>query len=424
MVFLRRNLVFILAAVTTGLIAILFGLGVTWASAVFALVTRHAPWLAFIICPGGLAGIVYLTRRYFPGAQGSGIPQAIAALQMQDQAAVDFVLSPRIALGKFLLTIAGFAVGASVGKEGPTVQIGCTVMNVLGRVGLARTRALERLLIMAGAAAGITCAFNAPIAGVIFVIEEMAHGVDAVMLRAIILAAFVSGITLFGVLGYQPYFGFSPQQVGFGAEWLVIALCAAVAGLAGGCFALVIIAPARILPRMLNKIALRRPALFAAGCGVLLAALGLASHGQIYGSSTTEARAALLGTALPPLDFGALKWAATMVSYLSGIPGGIFAPSLAVGVGVGVMFAHFFYGLPVAALAMVGMAAYFSGVVQSPLTATVIVIEMTADPAMTVPVGLAALIGAVTSRLVCQQPAYHAMAANFLRAVESKAMPE
>jgi H+/Cl- antiporter ClcA len=155
---------------------------------------------------------------------------------------------------------------------------------------------------------------------------------------------------------------------------------------------------------------------------VVLAVLGLASHGQVYGSSAVAARAALLGTGLPPLDFGPLKWAATMVSYLSGIPGGIFAPSLAVGVGVGVMFAHVFYGLPVAALAMVGMAGYFSGVVQSPLTATVIVIEMTADPAMTVPVGLAALIGAVVSRLVCKEPAYHAMAANFLRALGGSAV--
>ncbi len=417
----RRNLVFILASVITGLIAILFGLGVTWASAMFGFVTARLPWAAFLICPGGLAGIVYLTRTYFPGAQGSGIPQAIAALKMEAPGAVDFVLSPRIALGKFLLTMAGFAVGASIGKEGPTVQIGCTVMNFLGRMGLARSRALERLLIMAGAAAGITCAFNAPIAGVIFVIEEMAQGVDGAMLRSIILAAFVSGITLFGVLGYQPYFGFSPQQVAFGAEWLVIALCAAVAGLAGGCFARVIVAPARVMPRVVNRLALRRPVWFAAFCGVLLAILGVASHGQVYGSSSVEARAALLGTGLPPLDFGALKWAATMVSYLSGIPGGIFAPSLAVGVGVGVMFAHFFYGLPVAALAMVGMAGYFAGVVQSPLTATVIVIEMTADPAMTVPVGLAALIGAVVSRLVCREPAYHAMAANFLRALAGHA---
>ncbi len=407
-----------LAAIMTGLIAIAFGIGVVNAHDLFLALTNGRPWLPLFLCPAGLTVIVYLTRRFFPGAQGSGIPQAIAALQMQNRDDVDRVLSWRVALGKFLLTLAGFAVGASIGKEGPTVQIGCTVMNIFGRIGLERTRALERLLIMAGGAAGITCAFNAPIAGVVFAIEEMSHGLDAAMLRSIILAAFVSGITLFGVLGYQPYFGHSPQQVAFGAEWLVIALCAGTAGLAGGCFARVIVAPARVLPKSVTRFAVRRPLAFAATCGLALAVIGDLSGGQVFGSSYAEARAALQGQALPPMDFGALKWAATMVSYLSGIPGGIFAPSLAVGVGVGVMFAHVFYGLPVAALAMVGMAGYFSGVVQSPLTATVIVIEMTSDPAMTVPVGLAALIGALTSRLLCPEPAYHAMAANFLRAVE------
>jgi len=419
----KRNVIFTLAAILTGLIAIAFGIGVVHAHNFFLTLTKNRPWLPFLLCPGGLAGIVYITRRAFPGAQGSGIPQAIAALQMQRQEDVDGVLSWRIAVGKFLLTLAGFAVGASIGKEGPTVQIGCTVMNICGRIGLERTRALERLLIMAGGAAGITCAFNAPIAGVVFAMEEMSHGIDETMLRSIILAAFVSGVTLFGVLGYQPYFGYSPQQVAFGAEWLVIALCAAVAGLAGGCFGQMIVAPARILPKRLTALAQRRPIVFAAACGLALAAIGFASGGQVYGSSYGEARAALQGQTLPPIDFGALKWAATMVSYLSGIPGGIFAPSLAVGVGVGVMFAHIFYGLPVAALAMVGMAGYFSGVVQSPFTATVIVIEMTSDPAMTVPVGLAALIGALTSRLVCREPAYHAMAAQFLRAIEQNQLP-
>ena len=106
------------------------------------------------------------------------------------------VLSLRIAIGKFLLTLLGFAVGASIGKEGPTVQIGCAAMNICGRMGLQRSHALQRLLILAGGAAGITCAFNAPIAGIIFAIEEMAGSFDAEQVRSIILAGFASGVTL------------------------------------------------------------------------------------------------------------------------------------------------------------------------------------------------------------------------------------
>jgi H+/Cl- antiporter ClcA len=420
----KRNIIFVLAAIITGLISIAFGLGVTRASAVFAHLTTGRAWLPFLLCPAGLALIVYLTRTVFPGAQGSGIPQAMAGLQMQNPDDVDSVLSLRIAAGKFLLTLLGFAVGASIGKEGPTVQIGCAAMNLCGRIGLERSHALQRLLILAGGAAGITCAFNAPIAGIVFAIEEMARSFDDRQVRSIILAAFASGVTLFLLLGYHPYFGVSPATLGLGYVWLLVPVCAVIGGLAGGLFARILITPSRFLPSRLNAIAKSHPVRFAFLCGLALAAIGLASHGQIYDASYGEARAALTLGVLPPFTFAPLKFLATLVSYLSGIPGGIFAPSLAVGVGVGTAFAHLIPGLPVAAFAMVGMAGYFSGVVQSPLTATAIVIEMTSNPAMTVPVGIAAIIGTMTSRLICKEPVYHAMSQQFLRVIEHKPNPD
>lgn len=420
----KRNLIFVFAAIMTGLISIAFGLGVIHATSLFAHVTAHRRWLAFVLCPAGLALIVFLTRTVFPGAQGSGIPQAMAGLQMRDSADVDSVLSPRIALGKFLLTLLGFAAGASIGKEGPTVQIGCAVMNICGRIGLERTHALQRLLILAGGAAGITCAFNAPVAGIAFAIEEMARSFDDRQVRAIILAAFASGVTLLIVLGYVPYFGLSPAHLALGTIWLLVPVCAVVGGLAGGLFAQIVVTPGRFLPGLVNRLAARRPVVFAAICGLLLATIGFISHGQAYDASYGEARDALIGGVLPPAGFAPLKFLATVVSYLSGIPGGLFAPSLAVGVGIGTIFAHLIPGIPVASFAMVGMAGYFAGVVQSPLTAVVIVIEMTSDPAMTVPVGIAAILGTMASRLVCKEPVYHALSHQFLRVVEHRQVVE
>ncbi len=424
MTILKRNIIFILAAIITGLISILFGIGVVRASALFAHLTTGHEWLAFALCPVGFALIVLLTRRVFPGAQGSGIPQAMAGLNMQDHNNVDQVLSLRIAIGKFLLTLMGFAVGASIGKEGPTVQIGCAVMNLCGRIGMERTHALQRLLILAGGAAGITCAFNAPVAGVVFAIEEMARSFDDRQVRSIIFAACASGVTLLLVLGYHPYFGASPAQLPLSPIWLLVPLCAVLGGLAGGLFARILIAPARVMPRLINQLAQNQPIAFAALCGLGLAILGFLSHGQIFDASYGEARAALTSGTLPPLDFAPLKFTATLLSYLSGIPGGIFAPSLAIGVGEGTMFSYLVPGVPVAAFAMIGMAGYFAGVVQAPLTATVIVIEMTSDPAMTVPVGIAAILGTLSSRLICKQPVYHAMAQQFLRVIEPKPSPQ
>lgn len=417
---LKPNLVFVFAAVITGLVSIVFGFGVIRASSFFAQMTSHHDWIVFLLCPFGLALIVFLTRSVFPGAQGSGIPQAMAGLEMQDSADVDSVLSLRIAVGKFLLTLVGFASGASIGKEGPTVQIGCAVMNICGRMGLERTRALQRLLILAGGAAGITCAFNAPIAGIIFAIEEMAGSFDDRQVRSIILAAFASGVTLLFVLGYEPYFGFSHAFMKLDWLWLLIPVCAVVGGLSGGLFAQILVTPGKFMPGLVNRLAQKRPVIFAGACGLVLAILGYISHGQVFDASSDQARNALVTGTMLPIGFAPLKFLATLVSYLSGIPGGIFAPSLAVGVGVGTIFAHFVPGLSVSAFAMVGMAGYFSGVVQSPLTATAIVIEMTSNPSMTVPVGIAAILGTMASRLVCKEPVYHAMSHQFLRVVQHR----
>lgn len=421
---LKRNSIFVFAAVVTGLISIIFGLGVVRASLVFRHITAARPRLVFALCPLGFAVIVLLTRKVFPGAQGSGIPQATAALKMREVADVDSVLSLRIAVGKFLLTLLGFLVGASIGKEGPTVQIGCAAMNICGRIGLQRTHALQRLLILAGGAAGITCAFNAPIAGIVFAIEEMARSFNEEQSRSIILAAFASGVTLLIVLGYEPYFGVSHAELPLSWVWLLVPLVAVIGGLAGGLFAQILARPARFMPGLVNRFALRSPVGFAALCGLLLAIIGFLSHGQVFDASYGQAHDGLIGGVLPPPEFAPLKYLATLVSYLSGIPGGIFAPSLAVGVGVGTEFAHIVPGLPVAAFAMVGMASYFSGVVQAPLTATAIVIEMTSNPAMTVPVGIAAILGTLASRLICKEPVYAAMSHQFLLVVEQKPMVE
>jgi len=420
----RRHLqMFVIAALVVGVIAAIFSIGIDWATATFQRMDQAHPWFAFAVCPAGLGVIVLLTRNIFPGAQGSGIPQAMAGLRMPNPRQVDRLLSWRIAIGKLSLTLAGFLCGASIGKEGPIVQIGCSVMNNIGRIGMPRTAGLQRLLIVAGGAAGIASAFNAPLAGAIFAIEEMAHHYDGVTGRSVLAAAMLSGFMLFAVFGANFYFGSTGATLPMGPAWLLVLFAGVLGGLAGGLFAQILVSPTRFLPGVVNRFAHGHPVLFAIGCGFVVAVLGWLSGGHVFDASYAEARAAVHGTALLPLSFAPLKWASTTVSYLSGIPGGIFAPSLAVGAGVGsalsriVVMTHLLPGAPMGAIAMIGMAGYFSGVVQSPITAAVIVVEMTNDPAMTVAVGLAAGIGAVCSKLVCPVPIYEAMARQFFAAV-------
>ncbi len=420
----HQRLLFWLSAAIVGAVALAFGRGTVAAAALFHRVSDPRPWIVFLICPAGLAAIVFLTRTIFPGAQGSGIPQAMAAIGMERVESARTMLSWRIAIGKTLLTIAGFAIGASIGKEGPTVQIGCSVMNGLGGLGLKPSRELLRLLVLAGGAAGIASAFNTPIAGAVFAIEEMAHyHVDGVIGRRLLVVTAISGLTMLALTGNVFYFGTVSAALPWGPGWIAVAALGVTGGLLGGAFARLLTIPAARLPRLMRRLRNATPEGYAAVCGVALAGLGFASGGHAFDASHGTAVAALHGIAAPSLAFPLLKWAATIVSYMSGIPGGIFAPSLSVGAGMAGWFAPLFphVGLPV--LAMLGMAAYFSGVVQSPVTAAVIVLEMTNNMEMTVAVSAAAALGTAISRLVCRKPIYAAMADQFLDAMRERRAP-
>jgi H+/Cl- antiporter ClcA len=124
-------------------------------------------------------------------------------------------------------------------------------------------------------------------------------------------------------------------------------------------------------------------------------------------------------------SFGLMKLAATVLSYISGIPGGVFAPSLAVGAGLGADLAPWLPGIPIGALAILGMVGYFTGVVQAPITAVVIVMEMTDNQSLTLPLMAAAVIAYGVSRLVCPDPMYRTLAKAFIeRGVRREARPE
>ena len=187
-------------------------------------------------------------------------------------------------------------------------------------------------------------------------------------------------------------------------------------GLLGGGFSRVLILFGAGLPGRAGAVIKQHPVLFAASCGLTVAICGLLSHGAVFGTGYTQARGLVQGHGTVPDAFGPLKLIATLASSISGIPGGIFAPSLAVGAGIGSSVAALLPGAPAQALVVLGMVAYFSGVVQAPITAFVIVTEMTNDHALIVPLMLASVIGFAASKLVCPEGVYHALSHNFVAA--------
>ena len=406
----RRRLLFWSGAVVVAAVAILFAKLSTYAYALFVRMTAGRAWLPLLITPIVFALLAWLTSGALRAARGSGIPQAIAALQVEDDAFRQRLLSLRVALGKMALTLAALLAGASVGREGPTVHIGAGLMYSMGRrFGFADPAAAGRF-VLAGAAAGLAAAFNTPLAGVVFAIEEMAGAFEHRMSGIILTAVIIAGIVSLGLLGNYAYFGTVTTALPLGQSWAAVLLCGVLCGLAGGLFARLILLEGN---RMLSRIAAVRarwPIAFAASCGLALAIIGIISAGSVYGTGYDQARAILQQAAAPGAGFGGYKFLANIVSYWAGIPGGIFSPALAVGAGLGHNIALLLPGSPPAAVVLLGMAAYLAGVTQAPLTSAIISMELTANQAMIIPILTVCLLARASSALFCHTPVYRAFA--------------
>ena len=396
------------------MVAILFAVACEEANGMFHKMVAISSFLPLLIMPAGLALTVLMTRKVFPGSQGSGIPQTIAALEPGHNEERSKLLSLRTAIGKMFLTMLGLLSGASIGREGPTVQIGASIMHSMNFFAKFSKHDMERGLILAGGAAGVAAAFNTPLAGIVFAIEEMGRSFDQHNSSTILMTVIISGITSLALLGNYSYFGHTSETLAFGKEWAVVLVCGISGGLIGGIFSRSLIEASRGLPGRIGVAMKEHPVMFAAGCGLVLALLGLISGNSVYGSGYAEAKQILSGKDNLPETYGLLKMLATMVSYVSGIPGGIMAPSLSTGAGFGANIAHYMPSVPAGAAITLGMVAYFSGATQVPITAFVIVMEMTDNHEMILPLMAASFIASACSRLISPAPLFHTLSGNFI----------
>jgi len=413
---LRQRLILWLGALTAGLAIVGF---TTLANLSFALFQhiQDSYWV-LIVTPLGLAFTAWLTLRVFPGCEGSGIPQTIASLRSREETLKVALLSLRIAVGKVILTCLGLACGASIGREGPSVHIGSAIMYNISRYARFSRQDVERGLIVAGGAAGISAAFNTPLAGIVFAIEEISRNFEERTSGTMMTAVIISGVTAQVFLGNYTYFGTSSSYL-MPTDLGAPVTCGIVGGLFGGLFSQALIIGSRHL-RPVMKIQPIRVALL---CGLLLSLFGLLSDGATYGSGYESARHIMEHPESASWTYPILKMLATMSAYLSGIPGGIFSPSLSAGAGFGAWIAGWFPHIPASAIVVLGIVAYFSGVVQTPITAFVIVMEMTENLSMLLPLMIASFVAYGISTIICPVPLYRALAEAFLPRTPSGPVP-
>jgi len=405
---LTRRALFILGGLTVGGAAVFMAFCADQVQGLFtALITRW-PAAPFFIVPFGFGFACFLSRRVFPGSQGSGIPQVIAARRVLDANARASLVSLKIAIGKIVVMLFGLLCGASIGREGPTVQVGASIMAAFGKSAPAL---VQPVLLLAGGAAGISAAFNTPIAGIVFAIEELSRSFEARTSGLVLGCVIAAGLTSLAIVGDYTYFGSTDAILPLGPAWIIVPMCGVIGGFGGGLFSSIVIFFCAGEGLALVK---RGPVLFAMACGLAVALCGFMADQSIYGTGYEQARAIVHGDSTLPSDYGLYKFLASTFSSISGIPGGVFAPSLSVGAGLGAFMHDIFPNVPLGALALLGMVAYLAGVVQTPITSFVIVLEMTEDHAMIIPLMVTALIANGVSRIICRDGLYHALSLPFV----------
>jgi H+/Cl- antiporter ClcA len=372
-----------------------------------ALFSEHI-WIALMLPPIVFPIALWLVNTIFWGSGGSGIPQAIKVTQHPKTRLMERLLGPRAFLGKLLITPFVLAAGAAAGREGPTVQIGAALMAYTRRFPNIAKLFDTRSLIIAGGAAGIAAAFNTPLGGLMFAFEELGRRKTMRHTSALLMAIVLAGLVALILQGNYSYFGYSNATIDWGEEWLTICLLAVLTGIVGGLYgrSMLILVSSK---SFLGNLRSRYPYWFAAGCGVILSLMALVFGVEVLGAGYEETKAALQDNEpLSPM-FWLTKMIATVVSFASGVPGGVFSPTLSIGAG----FGHFFAGItntetaPLMLLAMVGV---LSAVTHCPITAFVIVLEMVDNHDLVMPLIFVSAISTQVSKRILPASIYHLLA--------------
>lgn len=307
---------------------------------------------------------------------------------------------------KVISATVGILAGASIGREGPTVQIAASIFAGFGRLTRKILPQVDfQTFLTAGAAAGVAAAFNAPLAGITFAIEEVTEGMLGQFREMIMLAVILSGVAAMALSGNYLYFGHptvSSSMAALAPETLILGV---LGGVSGGAFARLLAYPGLVdLPPQPWRKALY--------CGILCAAIGFFSGGTTAGSGYEITRTFLENSSIDrwPLLFGLEKFVTTVLSYLSGMAGGIFSPCLSIGAGLGFSVAKLCHFANFKVCALLGMVAFFSGVIQAPLTAVIIIMEMTDQHILIIPFMIAAFLARRIGQMFMPVPLYRFLA--------------
>lgn len=383
-----------------------------------------APWLIFVTTPLFFLLAWFVTARFAPNARGSGIPQLLAAVDLAGTAqhrTVRRLLSIRIAavkIGSSLLMLLG---GGAIGREGPTLQVsGSIFQTVYLYIPQGWSRVSQRIMLITGGASGLAAAFNTPLGGIVYALEELTRSHIARFRTAVFSAVIIAGMTAQSFLGSYLYLGYPKlAELPILFIWAVLVL-AFVSGVLGAQFTSVLL----WISAWRSKYPLRKQqAGLAVAFGLIFAVLVYFSGETTMGTGKPLINTILFqgADAVPWYAFPA-RFLGAMLSFCVGAAGGIFATALSSGAALGAFLVHW-SGLPVEhhnLLVLVCMIGFLTGVTRTPFTAAILVLEMTDRHSAIFYFLLAGMISNLGASMVLKRSFYEIQKDNFLESLEKR----
>ncbi|QQQ28544.1 chloride channel protein [Chryseobacterium indoltheticum] len=420
---LKHNLLqaipFWIGSVITGFFAVMYAKIFAWGENLLHFILEWHDWMIFIIAPIGFVLSWWLVKEFAPNAKGSGIPQVMAAVELanpKEHTKIRSLLSIKIIVFKIISSVVLVIGGGAVGREGPTIQIAGSIFRKVNEY-LPEwwPKISKKNMIMTGAAAGLAAAFNTPLGGIVFAVEELSKTHINYFKTALFTAVIIAGLTAQTLAGSYLYLAYPKTNDVSLMVMFPIILVAGVAGILASQLSVTMLKINDWKKRKLKNN--RANVLFLVGCALVIAFISFFISREVLGSGK-EIMERVLFTSDKHEDWYVplLRMLGPALSFTSGGAGGIFAPALTAGASIGSVISGIIHLTPneTNVVILAGMVAFLTGITRAPFTSAIIVLEMTDRHSLIFHLMLAGMVSSLFSILVSRHSLYDVLKMNFL----------
>ena len=419
---------FWVGAIITGLVSVFYAKLFSWAEEGTSYIYEKEKWLFFIITPLTFVIAWWVVKKYSPYSKGSGIPQVVAAIELsgtKEKSKIDKLLDLKVIIVKMLSSLIMIFGGGAIGREGPTIQISASIFKKINDyLPEWYPKIANKTMIVTGAAAGLASAFNTPLGGIVFAIEELTRTHFNFFKSALLTGVIIAGLTALNLLGPYLYLGY--PLINDTSLWMVLIIIpvSIVTGLSGSGMGQAILFISEKKKNLKNN---KNKLLYTVVCGLILASLAVLIDARAFGSGK-EIMVATLFTDSKYLEWyiPVLRIIGPIISFTSGAAGGIFAPSLSAGASIGALISGFMElsGTETNLIVLCGMVGFLTGITRSPFTSSILVIEMTNNHNIIFNLMLTAVVANLVSNFISKHSFYDHLKDQYLSDLKKEDAPD